>query len=106
MTKEKKSSKTEDEYIAKEEAEKVKRLHDKLQEEEEAKKRAEIQATCYMTCPKCGGKLEEIIFRGIEIDRCTSCDGVWLDEGELEKLAGSDDANIIGDILGFFKSGS
>ena len=104
MSKEKKSSKTEDEYIAKEEAEKVKRLHDKLKEEEEARARAEIQATCYMRCPKCGGQLEEIMFRGIGIDHCTSCDGVWLDSGELEKLAGSDDQNIIADILGFFKS--
>ncbi len=104
MTKEKKSSKTEDEYIAKEEAEKIKRLQDKLKEEAEAKQRAEIQAACYMKCPKCGGELEEIMFRGIKIDRCTSCDGVWLDEGELEKLAGSDDANIVGGILGFFKS--
>lgn len=101
----KKSSKTEDEYIAKEEAEKVKRLQDKLKEETEAKERAELQATCYMKCPKCGGQLEAIMFRGIEIDRCTSCDGVWLDEGELEKLAGSDDSNIIGEVLSFFKSG-
>jgi uncharacterized protein len=106
MTKEKKSSKTEDEYIAKEEAEKIKRLQDKLKEEAEAKQRAEIQSACFMRCPKCGGELEEIMFQGIKIDRCTSCDGVWLDEGELEKLAGSDDANIIGGILGFFKSES
>lgn len=106
MSKEKKSSKTEDEYIAKEEAEKVKRLKDKLRREEEATQRAHIQATCYMKCPKCAGTLEEIMFRGIQIDRCTSCDGVWLDEGELEKLAGSDDANIIGEILDFFKAES
>jgi len=104
MSEEKRSSKTEDEYIVKEEAEKVKRLHDKLKEEAEARERAEIQAKCYMRCPKCGGQLEEIIFRGIAIDRCASCQGVWLDTGELEKLAGSDDENIIGDILGFFKS--
>ncbi len=103
MSKDKKSSKTEDEYFAKEEAEKAKRLQDKLKEEAEADERAKIQATCYMRCPKCGRELEEVVFRGIKIDRCTSCDGVWLDEGELEKLAGSDDSNIIEGILGFFK---
>jgi len=105
MTKDKKSSGTEDEYIAKEEAEKVKRLHDKLREETETRERAEIQASCYMKCPKCGYDLNEVVFRGINIDCCTSCDGVWLDEGELEKLAGSQDESIIGDILGFFKAG-
>ena len=104
MTKDRKFSKTEDEYIAKEEAEKVKRLQDKLKDETLAKERAEIQAACHMKCPKCGGELQEVVFHGIKIDRCTSCDGVWLDEGELEKLAGSDDANIIADILDFFKA--
>ena len=103
-TDEKKPSKTEEEYIAKEEAEKAKRLQDKMKEEQEAKERAEIKATCYMRCPKCGGELETVFFRGIEIDRCTSCDGVWLDEGELEKLAGSEDSNILSDVLGFFKA--
>ena len=103
MTK-KKSSKTEDEYIAKEEAEKLKRLHDKLTEEEKARERAEAKASCYMRCPKCGGYLETILFKGVEIDRCTSCSGVWLDEGELQKLAGSEDSNIIGDVLNFFRS--
>lgn len=104
MTKDKKASGTESEYIAKEEAEKVKRLHEKLKEEEDTRARSEIQAACYMKCPKCGGGLQEVEFRAIKIDRCTSCDGVWLDEGELEKLAGSEDKNIIGDVLGFFKA--
>ena len=104
MSADKKSSKSEDEFIAKEEAEKVKRLQDKLQQEEEEKERAEIKATCYMRCPKCGGQLEAIMFKGVEIDHCTSCGGVWLDEGELEKLAGTEDSNVIGDILSFFKS--
>lgn len=104
MSPDKKSSKQEDEFIAKEEAEKVKRLHEKLIEEEKAKEKAKVQAACYMRCPKCGGHLETIAFKGVEIDRCTSCSGVWLDEGELEKLAGTDDSNIIGDILNFFKA--
>lgn len=105
MSTDKKSSKSEEEFIAKEEAEKVKRLQDKLKEEEEEKERAQIKATCYMKCPTCGGQLEALMFKGVEIDRCLSCGGVWLDEGELEKLAGADDSNVIGDILGFFKSG-
>ena len=27
---------------------------------------------------------------GVEIDYCTNCKGVWLDEGELERFAGLD----------------
>jgi Zn-finger nucleic acid-binding protein len=41
----------------------------------------------YMNCPKCGMNLVTIEYRGIQIDRCTTCDGVWLDHGELEAIA-------------------
>jgi len=40
-----------------------------------------------MHCPKCGMTLQTITYRGVEVDRCFSCNGTWLDEGELEKIA-------------------
>jgi len=40
-----------------------------------------------MQCPKCGMQLVEIDYRGIKIDKCTACDGVWLDAGELEMVS-------------------
>ncbi|MGH8009338.1 MAG: zf-TFIIB domain-containing protein, partial [Candidatus Binatia bacterium] len=49
--------------------------------------RKRIRETCFMRCPKCGERLEEMAFRKILIDRCTGCLGVWLDPGELEWLA-------------------
>jgi len=34
-------------------------------------------------CPKCSQKtLEPITYRGVTIDKCPSCNGVWLDDGE------------------------
>ena len=30
-------------------------------------------------------------FRGVKIDKCLSCGGVYLDDGELEQLAGRPD---------------
>lgn len=101
MAKEK-PTKTEDEYFAKEDAEKSKRLREKISHETEQQEKERIQAICYMKCPKCGGALNEVSFRGIRIDRCSSCSGVWLDEGELEKLAGSEDKSVIADVLGLF----
>ncbi len=97
-----KHNKPEEEYFAKEEAEKAKRLKEKHREETEAEERERIKAICYMKCPKCGGQLHEVTFRGVSIDRCSSCGGVWLDAGELEKLAGEEDKSVITDILGFF----
>ena len=40
-----------------------------------------------MLCPKCGNKLETIEKRGIEVDYCASCKGVWFDLQELETLS-------------------
>jgi len=40
----------------------------------------------YMKCPKCGMRLNEIEYKDGKIDKCTACDGVWLDAGELEVL--------------------
>ncbi|MBL6988933.1 MAG: zf-TFIIB domain-containing protein [Bacteriovoracaceae bacterium] len=39
-----------------------------------------------MECPKCAGELNIQTYEGIEIDRCSSCDGTWLDRGELTKI--------------------
>lgn len=94
-----KSKRAEDEFIAKEEAEKTKRLKEQLKEEHLEEQREQTKAVCYMKCPKCGGDLNEVTFRGIKIDRCLNCDGVWLDEGELEKLAGDEDSSTIGNII-------
>ncbi len=94
-----KTKRAEDEYIAKEEAEKTKRLKVQLKEQLSEQDREQTKARCYMKCPKCGADLNEVVFRGIKIDRCLLCDGVWLDEGELEKLAGTEDESVIGNII-------
>lgn len=42
-----------------------------------------------LTCPVCQGTMREVERQGVLIDTCTQCRGVWLDRGELEKLAGA-----------------
>jgi PAT family beta-lactamase induction signal transducer AmpG len=39
-----------------------------------------------MRCPKCRSDMELLEIEGVEIDRCTSCHGLWFDAGEVEKL--------------------
>lgn len=39
-----------------------------------------------MKCPSCDSVLMMTDRRGVEIDYCPSCRGVWLDRGELDKL--------------------
>jgi Zn-finger nucleic acid-binding protein len=42
-------------------------------------------------CPSCERKMAAIDYgaTGIEVDYCTTCNGVWLDSGEFEKIIGS-----------------
>lgn len=36
-------------------------------------------------CPRCGGECLEGHVYEVAVDHCLSCDGVWLDAGELEE---------------------
>jgi Zn-finger nucleic acid-binding protein len=39
-----------------------------------------------MHCPRCDVELEVEQYKGIEIDRCPNCQGMWLDYTELDQL--------------------
>ena len=39
-----------------------------------------------MKCPSCNETLLMSDKKGIEIDYCPNCRGIWLDRGELEKI--------------------
>jgi Zn-finger nucleic acid-binding protein len=39
-----------------------------------------------MKCPRCHAELKVEDYRGIEVDRCPGCGGMWLDYGELDQL--------------------
>jgi Zn-finger nucleic acid-binding protein len=53
-----------------------------------------------MRCPKCRSDMEQIDFEGTEIDRCSSCHGLWFDAGELSKVRSKEAAAAldIGDV--------
>ncbi len=45
-----------------------------------------------MKCPLCDVTMRPVQRRGVEIDICPECRGVWLDRGELDKILASSDA--------------
>jgi hypothetical protein len=98
-----KPSHTEEEYFAKVEAEKKKKLSEegrkKLTKEDEER----LKALHWMRCPKCGMELHPIPYRGITLDKCFHCQGVYLDDGELEKIAGQEGGFLKG-VLSLFKT--
>jgi len=40
-----------------------------------------------MRCPKYGMEFIEIDYKGIKVDKCSECEGIWLDAGELEAIS-------------------
>ncbi len=48
-----------------------------------------------MLCPKCKNDMETLEYEGVEVDRCTSCKGIWFDVGESDSLRSKDAAAAI-----------
>jgi len=98
----KKPSHEEEEFFAKEEAN---RLHALAQERARKMKEEEVEKLKqlhYIKCPKCGFDLKSIQFKGLAIDKCFHCNGTWLDAGELETLAGKE-SDFLHRVVAVFK---
>ena len=82
-----KPSEKEEEYFARLEFERKKKIeenkHKKLAQEEKNR----LKNLHFMRCPKCGMELLEIEYKSIKIDKCSECDGIWLDAGEIETVS-------------------
>jgi hypothetical protein len=101
-----KPTKTEDEYFAREEALKLHKLHKDKLREAKAEDRDQAKELHFMKCSKCGWDLETIKWRDVEVEKCFHCGAIVLDDGELEKLAGSEhESTWLSDMFGLFKSG-
>ena len=96
-----KPSEKEEEYFARQAIERMK----KEAAERDAKmadgEKTRLKELHYMRCPKCGCQLAELDYKGVKIDRCMNCQGVWLDAGELELV--SEKAGYLGGMLKLFK---
>ena len=94
-----KPSRNEEEYFARENAERVKEIRARLDRERaEAERKSHI-----MRCPRCGGHLQEKHRHNMKVDVCPDCGGTWLDKGELEMFEQVDHSNVrrfVGDLFG------
>jgi hypothetical protein len=93
--------------IAEEAALKRRLAHDKAMQMSDAEKHR-LRELHFMRCPKCGLELEEIVLRGVHLDKCFGCNGLWLDAGELEELTGRahEDLQAVADVFRSNTSGS
>jgi hypothetical protein len=76
----------EEEYFRRKDKESLERLREAIREEAQTK--GGEPAT--MPCPRCTGRLRSEVYQEVNIDRCDTCGGLWLDAGELEQLVGEE----------------
>jgi len=88
-------SASEEEHLTRQEAE-IRRVNAlESQRQTEQAERERLKALHYLRCPKCGMALETVTLQDVQIDRCYSCNGTWLDEG----------SGVLQRIVGLFRSG-
>ncbi len=80
----------EEEYIHRRDKEALEHLRAALREAAHEKG----EAAPIMQCPRCTGKLHEVNVESLRLDRCDTCQGVWLDAGELAHLTEEDRASV------------
>ncbi len=83
-----KPSTSEEEFIARQEVEKLRKAALEKHRQMELAEKEELKKLHFMHCPKCGMELHAMRFKDLAIEKCYNCHGTWPDPGELEALAG------------------
>lgn len=86
----------EDEYFARRDRE----LIEKLCSQRGAEAEETLRQMARMRCPKDGQALESRRMYGVNVEHCPQCDGIWLDRGELDAIAGTESSGWIARWLG------
>lgn len=97
-----KPSEQEEEYFARLELQRRRKHEEERQKKIAAEEKRQLKELHHMRCPKCGMQLSEMDYKGIKVDKCLSCDGIWLDAGELEQVS-TMEKKALDKLFGVFK---
>lgn len=97
-----KPSDKEEEYFAKLHYEKLKKIEEEKHKHLAKAEKEHLKKLHYMRCPKCGMELIEIDYKNIKIDKCSECEGIWLDAGELDAISKIEKSGL-DKLFGIFK---
>jgi uncharacterized protein len=99
-----KPSQSEEEYFVREDAEKKRRMALQVKKDTAADEQKRLRDLHFMHCPKCGLKMQEVKYRGVDVDVCFACGGVFLDKGEIEHLEKQEGRpSVMSSVLNWFK---
>ena len=94
-------SNTEDEYFKLKEIETLRRARREANSQLAEDDKAQAKETHWMRCPKCGMELTEVEYRGVEVDQCFGCGGMFLDAGEAEKITAFEEPGALGKMFSY-----
>jgi hypothetical protein len=97
-----KPSENEEEYFARLEMERRRKVAKETEAAKLEHEREQQRLLHFMRCPKCGSELQEVAFGDVRVDKCFACDGLWLDDSELEKLQ-TKESGFAAKLLNVFK---
>jgi hypothetical protein len=98
-----KPSETEEEYFVRRDMERRKELAAKLQQETAKDEQERLKKLHWMRCPKDGHELATVRLRGVAVDSCAACGGLWLDAGELDTVVSNTDDSVLGKLRNIFR---
>lgn len=82
-----KPSEKEEEYFIRLELQRRRKHEEERLKSVAAAEKKRLKELHHMRCPKCGMELSEMDYKGIKVDKCLTCEGIWLDAGELEQVS-------------------
>ena len=89
-----KPTEVEEEYFARMEYERRKKVEEERQNKLAVEEKKRLRELHFLRCPKCGMQLLEIDYKGIKVDKCSECEGIWLDAGEMEAASRLEKAGL------------
>lgn len=98
-----KPSKAEDEYFVRQELERRKQWAKEQSAKMAVEEKKRLRDLHYMKCPKDGMDLQTVELHGVKIDQCATCNGIWLDAGELDQLIHPDRGGVFHRIGSVFR---
>ncbi len=96
-----KPTQQEEEYFARREFERRRNALVERETQAAEEERQRILTVARGRCPKCAGQMVPVPYRGVELDKCSRCQGVWLDFGELDQVV-AEDTGFLGGVRRIF----
>ena len=84
----------EEEYFKRKEFERRAAVEEEKRKKMQEEEKQRLKDLHHMRCPKDGMQLIEVDYKGIKIDECSHCKGIWLDNKELDAIRKMEQSGI------------